>query len=266
MSVDPVAARPGTPALLQVSPDRPLLISRQSGPAPQADGSEGGFAAVLDIFNPLQHIPVVGDLYRSATNDGISEDARQAGRALYGFLLGGPVGLGAAMMANHFLASVDVKQPVDEPAGPPPGSGASGAGSEHRGSRPADTAASGPASGHAPGFAPFLGEKTAAATVDGPSQPLDLMKLFDLKPGTEAGTASGLRVADPGHAGPVPKPELEVERGVNATGAENADAKPEVSDAEKVSAIAAHSANHLPIEVLKTLQDRHAAKRSLDAT
>jgi|GEM_PF-836933 len=62
-----------------------------------ADGSSatesGGFIAfikgVLDVINPLQHLPVIGTIYRHITGDEIGPVARVAGGALFG----GPVGL-----------------------------------------------------------------------------------------------------------------------------------------------------------------------------
>ena len=48
---------------------------------------------VIDVINPLQHIPCVSFLYRGITGDQITPDAQFAG----GFLFGGPLGaLGAA--------------------------------------------------------------------------------------------------------------------------------------------------------------------------
>jgi len=54
------------------------------------------FADVLDIVNPLQHIPVVSTVYRMVTGDEISIGARMVGSALYG----GPFGMmGAGVVA-----------------------------------------------------------------------------------------------------------------------------------------------------------------------
>ena len=50
------------------------------------------FLDVLDLVNPLQHIPVVSTLYRSLTGDQISPGMRVAGGVLYG----GPIGAGLA--------------------------------------------------------------------------------------------------------------------------------------------------------------------------
>lgn len=58
----------------------------------QAGDSELSFGDLLDVVNPLQHLPIVGTIYRALTGDTISETARIAGGALYG----GPFGfLGA---------------------------------------------------------------------------------------------------------------------------------------------------------------------------
>lgn len=56
-------------------------------------GKEGfSFGAVLDIINPLQHIPIVSTIYRAATGDTIGAGPRMIG----GTLFGGVVGLFAA--------------------------------------------------------------------------------------------------------------------------------------------------------------------------
>ncbi|MDD9913723.1 MAG: hypothetical protein OXR03_24470 [Rhodospirillaceae bacterium] len=50
------------------------------------------FGDVLDIINPLQHIPVVSTVYRAISGDEISPGARVAGGALFG----GPIGFAVA--------------------------------------------------------------------------------------------------------------------------------------------------------------------------
>lgn len=60
------------------------------------------FGDILDIVNPLQHIPIVSTLYRMITGDEISQGARMIGGAVYG----GPVGLlGAGLVAAFEEAS-----------------------------------------------------------------------------------------------------------------------------------------------------------------
>ena len=55
----------------------------------QAFGADGfTFLDFIDIINPLQHIPVVGTLYREMTGDQIDPGSRIAG----GTLFGGPIG------------------------------------------------------------------------------------------------------------------------------------------------------------------------------
>ncbi|MCR6629451.1 MAG: hypothetical protein NVV74_04990 [Magnetospirillum sp.] len=53
---------------------------------------EPSFWDVLDIINPLQHIPIVNDIYQELTGDKIGVGARLVG----GTLFGGPIGLVAS--------------------------------------------------------------------------------------------------------------------------------------------------------------------------
>ncbi|WP_420563288.1 hypothetical protein [Thalassobaculum sp.] len=77
----------------------------QSGEADPCDPDTGGtnnslgFGDLLDMINPLQHIPVVSTIYRELTGDTISEPARMAGGALWG----GPAGVIGAL-ANSITA------------------------------------------------------------------------------------------------------------------------------------------------------------------
>ena len=59
-------------------------------------GDDGlSFRDLLDVINPLQHIPVVGNLYRRMTGDVLDPAMRLAGGALFG----GPIGAGLAAVA-----------------------------------------------------------------------------------------------------------------------------------------------------------------------
>ena len=115
--------------------------SEQSGAAQsvQAAGAgaeeENGFLTfiktVIDIINPLQHLPVIGAIYRHMTGDELSPVARIAGGALYGGPIGAAVGvvnaaveessgkdIGENMLA--MLSGDDKKQsPAQEPAAAP---------------------------------------------------------------------------------------------------------------------------------------------------
>ena len=57
-----------------------------------AGESSSFFGELIDIVNPLQHIPLVSNIYRALTDDVISPFANIAG----GTLFGGPVGGGIA--------------------------------------------------------------------------------------------------------------------------------------------------------------------------
>lgn len=59
------------------------------------------FGDVLDVVNPLQHIPVVSNLYRKVTGDEIGASARIAGGAIYGGPVGAASSLANAIVAEH---------------------------------------------------------------------------------------------------------------------------------------------------------------------
>ena len=59
-----------------------------------ANEQEFGFGDLVDMINPLQHIPVVGHLYREFTGDQI----RPIGQIVGGALFGGPLGAAAGVI------------------------------------------------------------------------------------------------------------------------------------------------------------------------
>jgi hypothetical protein len=74
------AARPAAPAA--ASSDERGLWDRMWG-------KEGfSFGALLDIVNPLQHIPVVSTIYRAVTGDTIGPAPRMMGGAIFGGVVG----------------------------------------------------------------------------------------------------------------------------------------------------------------------------------
>ncbi|MEE8334259.1 MAG: hypothetical protein V3R85_10450 [Alphaproteobacteria bacterium] len=82
------------------------------------------FADLLDVINPLQHIPIISTIYRMVTGDTMSPGARLAG----GILFGGVSGLLASgvvaafeeasgsSVENHLIAMFDGDDPADETA------------------------------------------------------------------------------------------------------------------------------------------------------
>ncbi len=70
----------------------PTAVIAQSPAVPQKSPHDKTgsftFSDLLDVINPLQHIPVVGTIYRELTGDSISPAARIAGDTLYGGVFG----------------------------------------------------------------------------------------------------------------------------------------------------------------------------------
>lgn len=63
--------------------------SKPSGKDPPIWGSDGfGFDDLLDVINPLQHVPVVSTIYRELTGDEIGYAPRLMGGALFGGAIG----------------------------------------------------------------------------------------------------------------------------------------------------------------------------------
>ncbi|MBU6234231.1 MAG: hypothetical protein KGQ41_00150 [Alphaproteobacteria bacterium] len=58
-----------------------------------ASSDTTSFKDVLDVINPLQHIPVVSTFYRKASGDEISPVARVIGGAIFGGPIGGALAL-----------------------------------------------------------------------------------------------------------------------------------------------------------------------------
>ena len=79
------------PALLSF----PQLPAAQAKPAP---AEHKGFSLhdFLSIINPLQHLPVIGTIYRAITHDPIGVPEKIAGDALYGGLWGAVSGVADA--------------------------------------------------------------------------------------------------------------------------------------------------------------------------
>src|SRR5579863_9908549 len=89
-----------------------------AGPAPAQnsafhawkDPKGFGFRDLIDIVNPLQHLPIIGSIYRWVTGDRPGEAAQIAGDALYGGLIG--VGIGLASAATEDSQGRDVGEQV----------------------------------------------------------------------------------------------------------------------------------------------------------
>jgi hypothetical protein len=76
-------------------------------------GSDGiTFGDLLDIVNPLQHIPVISNIYRKVTGDTIDPAAMIAGGALFGGPIGAAISLAMSVIEQRVNQGPDGKQPV----------------------------------------------------------------------------------------------------------------------------------------------------------
>ncbi|MFA7429293.1 MAG: hypothetical protein WCZ23_03950 [Rhodospirillaceae bacterium] len=125
MTIDP--RRAGQP--VRLTPDAGAqagVIDREGlGKTGASDDEEMSFWDLLDVINPLQHIPVVSSIYREMTGDTIRAPAKLAGGALFG----GVVGLAASAVdvllkevsgrdaGEHVVALLDGEPDPDNPDG-----------------------------------------------------------------------------------------------------------------------------------------------------
>lgn len=134
------------------------------------DGNNPSFHDVLDVLNPLQHIPIISTIYRKLTGDQEGAVADVLGGALYG----GPLGVGAA------IADLSVR--------------------ESTGKSVADNAIA-LVTGEGKGATPAVAAKTAIAAQEVPAAPA--------KTAAAAANANGAAVAAaemPPAAAPAPRP------------------------------------------------------------
>ena len=67
----------------------PAVPSGGSGPqAPNTPAHHFSFDDFLDIVNPLQHLPIIGTVYRAITHDKIDTPEKIIGDTLYGGIMG----------------------------------------------------------------------------------------------------------------------------------------------------------------------------------
>jgi hypothetical protein len=117
------------PAIFHEKGEAPLNAALKSSPVREDRAVEGNadddlsFWDLLDVVNPLQHIPVVSSIYRHVSGDEIGGLARLAG----GFLFGGPIGLASSAanlglematgqdLGSHLISALDGE--MDEVSG-----------------------------------------------------------------------------------------------------------------------------------------------------
>lgn len=74
------------------------------------------FGDVIDVFNPLQHIPVVGHIYRKFTGDHIDPAIRVAGGALFGGPIGAALSAVSVAVDEALKAGTDTEAILDDGA------------------------------------------------------------------------------------------------------------------------------------------------------
>lgn len=158
--------------------------SASSGPPLWSHGSFG-FKDLLDIINPLQHLPIIGSIYRYLTGDEPSGGARIVGDTIYG----GPIGFGVGVVETMLTDShgrdlgertlAAVFGPRDDGAAP---------------GAPVVAAA-------APGSA--APQATLASAIVAPGKPVDMAQLFHSPSAPQSPQTEG----SPAAAAPAPTPE-----------------------------------------------------------
>ena len=74
------------------SPQSPAPSAAEPGGAENFWGEDGfSFGDILDLINPLQHLPIIGTLYRAATEDTMSTGSSILGGGLFGGIIGAGV-------------------------------------------------------------------------------------------------------------------------------------------------------------------------------
>jgi hypothetical protein len=85
-SCQPVNAEPGPP--------------RSSAADKTCPETSFSFRDLLDIINPLHHIPIIGNIYRAVTGDEIKAPARIIGGGIFGGIIGAVVGIVNAVISK----------------------------------------------------------------------------------------------------------------------------------------------------------------------
>lgn len=86
--------------------------------APQAVAAAQDFSFfdMLDVINPLQHIPILSSAYRAVTGDETSPTAQLAGGVLFGGPIGGLISLASAVFGELFGENKAVANAAENPA------------------------------------------------------------------------------------------------------------------------------------------------------
>lgn len=72
----------------QAAPVATTDVAQVNAKAESGEKKESFFQHILDVINPLQHLPIIGTIYRAATGERLDPVEKIAGDAIYGGLWG----------------------------------------------------------------------------------------------------------------------------------------------------------------------------------
>ncbi len=183
---------PAEPVGAQLAFFSPPPPPQDGGPKPAAPadslssrlfGADGfNFLDILDIINPLHHIPFVSTLYRTLTGDTIAPVSRVAGGALFGGPIGAVVSLVNTIVAewsgkdisDHaiaFFTDDETDDGAPQIAGDLPETEAAGTAPNQTPGPPGELAAAAHGAGPAPPLAPVRAAPAGAGTDGGSPAP-----------------------------------------------------------------------------------------------
>ncbi|MCW2235515.1 hypothetical protein [Azospirillum canadense] len=98
-TIDTAAAAPGAVAraVPRERPPSPVISDGHNGRGVEIRG-EMSFDDFLDVINPLQHLPIISNIYRELTGDTIKTSSKVIGGILYGGVVGGMASIANAVV------------------------------------------------------------------------------------------------------------------------------------------------------------------------
>jgi len=85
----------------QETSDNALSMLDGDTKSPNINAPKASFGELLDVMNPLHHLPIVGNIYRNMTGDEISPVAQIIGGTVYGGGIGGLSAITSAAIREH---------------------------------------------------------------------------------------------------------------------------------------------------------------------
>ncbi len=167
---------------------------------PATDDESFGVTDVLDILNPLQHIPLLGMLYREVTGDTIKPVSQVVGDIGYGLVIGG-----VAVSVVSAIASAAFEQQTGESPLTQVADALFGGDEEAEPSNAGTTmlAQATPQAAPAPASAPAATASPPVATVAAAKQPYGGVMAPAAQQGALASSSSMTRIGNTVYAGPL---------------------------------------------------------------